>query len=487
MPTPVGRARARLSEQFVVGAVFVSALFMSIMDTTVVNVAVPTISREFHASNASVQWIATGYLLSLAVWMPASGWIADRFGAKRVLLSAIAIFTGASALCAIAPSLGALVGARVIQGVGGGMLQPVGMAMVFRAFPPAQRARASQILIIPTAVAPALGPIIGGALVQHASWRWVFLINLPIGTAALIFGLLFLRNQPHAAPGRFDVAGFLLAGSGLPLVLYAVSQGPSKGWGSTIIVTCALAGAALLATFVVVELRVREPLLDLRLLQNRLFRDCTAVGLVAFGGFLGTLFVLPLFLQEASGRSPFTSGLTTFPEALGVLVFTQVAGRLYPTVGPRRLMAGGLLAMSAVMASMSFLGGSTSLWLIRLAMFGIGAGLAFVIISQQAAAFATISPDDTGRATAISASVTQMSAAVGVAVLVTILTANSAGAIPTPSDFHDVFLAAAAMTFAGSLMALRIHDQDAAGTMRVPPLAVDAPLPQEFPSAGLES
>ena len=276
-------------------------------------------------------------------------------------------------------------------------------------------------------MAPALGPIIGGTLVEHASWRWVFLINLPIGTAALIFGLLFLRNQPHATPGRFDVAGFLLAGSGLPLVLYAVSQGPSKGWGSTIIVTCALAGAALLATFVVVELRVREPLLDLRLLQNRLFRDCTAVGLVAFGGFLGTLFVLPLFLQEASGRSPFTSGLTTFPEALGVLVFTQVAGRLYPTVGPRRLMAGGLLAMSAVMASMSFLGGSTSLWLIRLAMFGIGAGLAFVIISQQAAAFATISPDDTGRATAISASVTQMSAAVGVAVLVTILTANSGG------------------------------------------------------------
>ena len=387
LPTPVGRGRVCLSEQFVVGAVFVSACsFMSIMDTTGGQRGrpdhQPRVPRQQLVGSVDRHRVSP----SLAVWMPASGWIADRFRREAVCCSPpSAIFTGASVLCAIAPSLGALVGARVIQGVGGGMLQPVGMAMVFsrlsaRTAGPAR----SQILIIPTAVAPALGPIIGGALVQHASWRWVFLINLPIGSVALVFGLLFLRNQPHAAPGRFDVAGFILAGSGLPLVLYAVSQGPSKGWGSTIIVTSALAGVALLAAFVVVELRVREPLLDLRLLQNRLFRDCTAVGLVAFGGFLGTLFVLPLFLQEASGRSPFTSGLTTFPEALGVLVFTQVAGRLYPTVGPRRLMAGGLLGMSAVMASMSFLGGSTSLWLIRLAMFGIGAGLAFVIISQQA-------------------------------------------------------------------------------------------------------
>jgi EmrB/QacA subfamily drug resistance transporter len=455
-----------MSEQFVVGTVFVSALFMSIMDTTVVNVAVPTISRQFHEGNSAVQWIATGYLLSLALWMPASGWIADRFGAKRVLVGAIALFTLGSALCAVAPSLATLVVARVIQGVGGGMLQPVGMAMVFRAFPPAQRARASQILIVPTAVAPALGPIVGGALVQHASWRWAFLINLPIGVVALIFGALFLRNEPHASPGRFDVAGFVLAGSGLPLLLFAISQGPSEGWGSATIILCAALGIVLLTALVFVELAVRDPLLDLRLLHNRLFRDCTVVGVVAFGGFLGTLFVLPLFLQEATGRSAMTSGLTTFPEALGVLALTQVAGRLYPSVGPRRLMAGGLLMMSAVIALLSLLEASTSLWLIRLAMFGIGGGLAFVIISQQAAAFATVSPEDTGRGSAISAAVTQTSAAAGVALLVTVLTAKAGrNAIPVPSDFHVVFLVAAAMLLAGSALALRIRDRDAAGTM----------------------
>ena len=485
MSTLIISARQRLSEQFVVGAVFVSALFMSIMDTTVVNVAVPTIGRQFHAGNSSVQWIATGYLLSLAVWMPSSGWISDRFGAKRVLLAAIAIFTGGSVLCAAAGSLGALVAARVIQGIGGGMLQPVGMAMVFRAFPPERRARASQILIIPTAVAPALGPIIGGTLVTHASWRWAFLINLPIGVAALVFGLVFLRNQPHASPGRFDIAGFALAGSGLPLLLYAISQGPSQGWGSATIVVCAVAGVVLLSSLVVVELRVREPLLDLRLLHNRLFRDCTLVGLVAFGGFLGTLFILPLFLQEATGRSAMTSGLTTFPEALGVLVWIQLAGRLYPKVGPRRIMAAGLLEMSAVIAAMSLLQGSTSLWLIRGAMFAIGGGLSFVIISQQAAGFATISPADTGRGTAISAAVTQTAAATGVAVLVTILTARAGHTrLPVVSDFHPVFLVAAGMTFLGAILALRIRDQDAAGTMQasdpiaepVPSLTVEPPV-----------
>jgi EmrB/QacA subfamily drug resistance transporter len=467
-----------MSEQFVVGAVFVSVLFMSIMDTTVVNVAVPTIARQFRAGNSSVQWIATGYLLSLAVWMPASGWISDRFGTKRVLLAAIGVFTIGSMLCAVAGSLAELVGARVIQGIGGGMLQPVGMAMLFRVFPPHQRARASQILIVPTAVAPALGPILGGTLVQHASWRWAFLINLPIGLAALVFGALFLRNQPHTAPGRFDVAGFLLAGTGLPFVLYAVTQGPSKGWGSATIVECAVAGVLLLSALIVVELRVAEPLLDLRLLHNRLFRDCTLVGVVAFGGFLGTLFILPLFLQEASGRSAMTSGLTTFPEALGVLVWIQLAGRLYPKVGPRRLMAGGLVEMSAVIAAMSLLQGSTSLWLIRMGMFAIGGGLSFVIISQQAAAFATISPADTGRGAAISASVTQTAAATGVALLVTVLTARAGHArLPVPSDFHVVFLVAAAMTFAGGLMALRIRDEDAAGTM-----GGSAPLVEPDPS-----
>ena len=155
----VDRSRRRLGPEVIVGAVFVSAMFMSIMDVTVVNVAIPTLGRQFHAPVSSVQWTATGYLLSLAMWIPVSGWIGDRFGAKRVLLLAIAVFTAGSACCAVAGNMTELIGARVFQGVGGGMLQPVGMALLFRTVPPERRARASQILIIPTAVAPAIGPM----------------------------------------------------------------------------------------------------------------------------------------------------------------------------------------------------------------------------------------------------------------------------------------------------------------------------------------
>jgi EmrB/QacA subfamily drug resistance transporter len=462
-----GRFRKHLSPEVVVGVVLVSSMFMTVMDVTVVNVAIPTIAREFHAPISSVQWVATGYLLSLAMWIPASGWIGDRFGTKRVLLGAIVIFILGSACCAAADNLTELTAARVFQGVGGGMMQPVGMALLFRTFPPARRARASQILIIPTAVAPAIGPIVGGLLVQHASWRWVFLINIPIGALAVVFGALFLRPQPETPAGRFDLPGFLLGGPGLAILLYGVSRGPIDGWRSAPVVGAIVGGIALLGLLVVVELRTREPMLDLRLFRNRLYLDCTLVAVVGFGAFLGTLFVVPLYLQEARHLSPLASGLATFPEAIGVMVFTQIAGRSYPRIGPRRLQFAGLAWIAAILlAAAVFVGNSTSLWLVRLALFGLGAGVAYVFIAQQAARFATISAADTGRATALAAAIQQASSAAGIALLTTVLAVQSPhGVPPTPTDFGPVFLVAAALALAGALLALRIRDSDAAATM----------------------
>ena len=277
----LARSRERLSPEVVVGIVFVGSLFMTVMDVTVVNVAIPTIAREFNAPISSVQWVATGYLLSLAMWIPASGWMGDRFGTKRILLFAIAIFIVGSACCAAADNMAQLTAARIFQGVGGGMMQPVGMAMLFRTFPPERRARASQILIIPTAVAPALGPIIGGLLVQHASWRWVFSINIPIGALAVVFGALFLRPQPETSAGRFDLPGFLLGGPGLAVLLFGVTRGPIDGWRSPLVVGSIIGGLVLLAMLVVVELHTAEPMLDLRLFRNRLYLDCTLVAVVA--------------------------------------------------------------------------------------------------------------------------------------------------------------------------------------------------------------
>src|SRR5881392_758975 len=220
------RSSRRIPYKWIVAAVFVCGMFIDILDTTIVNVALPDLAKEFHASTASIEWIVLGYLLSLALWIPASGWIGDKVGTRRVFLFALAVFTAASALCGQANSLGELVAFRVLQGVGGGMLVPVGTAMLFRAFPPIERAKASTVLILPTVLAPALGPVLGGWLVTDVSWRWIFYVNLPVGAVAFTIGFLYLRESREGVAGRFDVPGFVLSGAGLALVLFALSQGP---------------------------------------------------------------------------------------------------------------------------------------------------------------------------------------------------------------------------------------------------------------------
>src|ERR1700724_1778034 len=241
-----------MSQKVVVGVVFVAAMFMSILDATIVNVALPTIGRDFGVSATAVDSISIAFLVSLAVAIPASGGLGDRFGGKRVLLTAIAVFTAASALCGLASSLGELVAFRILQGVGGGMLAPVGMAMLYRAFPPAERIRAAAILTVPTTLAPALGPVLGGLLVTDLSWRWVFYVNLPLGAAAFAFGPLSPQERAQAGPGRFDLPGFLLSGLGLGLLMYGVSEGPNLGWRHSDVLATIAAGIVLLAAMVTV-------------------------------------------------------------------------------------------------------------------------------------------------------------------------------------------------------------------------------------------
>lgn len=478
--------RDRLRPEYAVAAVFVAAAFMNILDSTIVNVALPTIARDFHVSVSSTDSVIIGYLVSLAVWIPASGWVGDRLGTKRTFLAALVLFTVASALCGLATGLGQLVAFRVLQGVGGGMLNPVGTAMLFRAFPPERRARAAQVLVVPTVVAPAVGPVLGGLLVDQLSWRWAFYINLPIGLAALLFGLVFLHEHREPTAGRFDLVGFVLAGAGLALVLYTLSVAPALGWGSVPVVAAGVGGLLALALFVWVEPRQAAPLLDLRLFANRLFRATNGASLCASAAFVGMLFAVPLFLQDLVGTSALTSGLTTFPEAIGVLMSSQVVGRLYPRVGPRRLMAAGLFWVAMAMASFSLVRLDADLWLIRLGMWCIGVGMACVFLPVQAAAFATISSRDTGRASALFNAQNRVGAALGVAVLASVLGVQAGGA---PSDlsgplaaFQRAFLVAAGMALAGSLLSLTVSDRDAANTMR-PRRSGDVPEPEAVATA----
>jgi EmrB/QacA subfamily drug resistance transporter len=447
---------------------------MSIMDVTIVNVALPTIGRDFAVRPTAVDSISIGFLVSLAVFIPASGWLGDRFGGKRVLLIAIAVFTGASALCGLASSLGELVAFRVLQGAGGGMLAPVGMAMLYRAFPPEERIRASAILTVPTTLAPALGPVLGGLLTTDLSWRWVFYVNLPIGAAAFAFGALFLTHSAESRPGRFDLAGFLLSGAGLGALMYGVSEGPDLGWRSGTVLATVSAGLVLLVIMVIVEMRTAEPIVALRLLGNRLFRSANGVMILGSIAFLGTLYVISLYYQDGRGLSPLQSGLSTFPEAVGVMAGAQLASRvLYPLLGPRRHVAIGLTGTAVSIGLLSLMTASSSLWWARLLMLTLGLAMAQVFVPTQAAAFATISPKATGRASTMFNAVRQLGGAIGVALLTTVIVLIGATHVVAGHEaanltaYRVTFLVAAAVCLAGVASALSIHDADAART--IPP------------------
>ena len=475
-----GRVRGvRISYPQIIGLIYVVAMFMTIMDATIVYVALPSIARSFAVSPAATDGVIVGYLVSLAVWIPASGWVGDRYGTKRTFLTAVALFTIASALCGLSQSLLELVLFRVLQGAGGGMLTPVGMAMLYRAYPPAQRARLARILVIPTVMAPALGPLIGGELVDSLSWRWVFFVNVPIGLAAVVFSGLKLTEHRERAGERFDLPGFCLAAGGFGLFLFALSEAATLGWASPLIIATAAGGAALIAALVWVELHADLPMIDLRLLRNRLFGVANLASLFASGGFLGLLFLAPIWLQSGRGLSALVSGSSTAPEALGVLVSSQLVGRIYPRVGPRRLISGGLAGVTIATCLLAVLMDG-NLWLFRGVMFTIGVGWAYVVISMNAGLFAQVSPRETGRATALYNAQRQLAAALGVATLSTIVGTQEAatGLAGDATVFRIAFFAAAGFTFVGAVIALAIRDRDAASTMRR-----DAPPTTAAPAA----
>jgi EmrB/QacA subfamily drug resistance transporter len=461
-----------MNQKVAVGVVYVAALFMAIMDTTIVNVALPVLGRDFHTPPDGVDSVSIAFLVSTGILIAASGWLGDRFGGRKVLLTAIVIFTIASALCGLAQNMTELVLFRVMQGIGGGLMTPVGMAMLFRVFPPAERVRASSILIIPTAFAPALGPVLGGLLVTDLSWRWVFYVNVPIGIAALVFGLFFLDDNAQAHPGRFDLAGFLLAASGLGLVMYGVSEGPLKGWEDPTVLATLVAGAALLTALVFVELRRHEPMVDLRVYTNRLFRSASGVMILGAIAFLGVLFMVALFFQDGLHLSALQSGLNTFPEALGILIGSQFVSRLlYPVVGPRRVMIVGLVVVATAMMCLALVGAGTSLWWARGLMLVIGLGQSAVFIPSQAASFATIAPASIGRASTLFNTGRQLGGAIGVALLTTVIATVGptrivgSHVVADLGAYHASFVAAGIVEALGILVALRIKDADAAGTM----------------------
>jgi EmrB/QacA subfamily drug resistance transporter len=461
---------ARVEYKYIVALVGVFSIFMELLDTTIINVAIPTLQREFEVDQPSViQWVITGYLLSLAVFIPISGWAGDRFGTKRVFMFALTVFTTSSLLCALSWNVESMIGFRVLQGVGGGMLSPVAFSMVWRAFPPEERSKAAGIMVVPAAAAPASGPVVGGFLVEYVSWHWIFLVNLPIGIAALLISYFYLREHTEPNPGRFDPVGFALSGSGLASVLYGLSRAGEHGFGDAQTIGFGIAGLALIAAFVLAELRIKQPMLDVRIFTNRLFRACNLAWLVTMFGGSSMIFLLTLQLQLGRGLSALEAGLTTFVMAIGVMMTAQPASRIYRKVGPQRMIGAGLAVCAAVTIVLYWVDFGTNLWLIRLIMLTRGIGFGFVLVPLQAATYAQISPSETGRATALYNATSQVASSLGVAVAASYLTSRFTANAGTPdgalTSFQESFLLMGILSIVGVAVAFLIRDSDAAATM----------------------
>jgi EmrB/QacA subfamily drug resistance transporter len=455
--------------------VYIMGLFMTIIDGTMVNVALPRMAQDFGVATTDIEWVAVGYLLTYAAVIPAAGWLGDRFGTRRVFIGALIAFVAASLLCGLAQTLDQLVVFRLLQGVGAGLVTPIGAAMLYRAFPMEERARAAIGVLSVAVIAPAIGPMLGGILVDTVSWHWIFLINVPIGAVAVFLSTIWLGETKHEAPGAFDVAGFVLSGVAVGVFLYTLSIGPERGWFSAYTLTFAAIGTAAAVALVVIELRIPEPILTLRLFKDRLFRTINISAAMVYAGFFGMIFVLPLYLQSLRGYSAFESGLAQSPQAFGVFLVSNLIGkRLYRVVGPRRLMVVGTAATAAATCLFATADLSTPLSTIAAFSFIRGLSVGMVFVSIQTAAYATTSMADTGRATSLFNTQRQVSYAAGVALAATVIAAllpeggDAASAADRLGAYQGGFLAVGLIMVPAIVVSLFVHDDDVAQTRGLP-------------------
>jgi EmrB/QacA subfamily drug resistance transporter len=342
---PAGPFR-QLAHKWKVMITVATGVWMIVLDSTVVNVAFPTLRQVFGAGVDEAQWVMSIYVLALGIATLLAGFLADRFGIKQVYRLGLATFVGGSLVCGLAPNLPTLIIARAIQGVGGGLAQPLSVAMLFMTFPPSEQGRAFGVFGIVVVGAPALGPILGGLLVDADLWRWIFFINIPFGLLATMLATLWLRLPSHKRPAVMNPWSVMTAVIGFGSVLYGASTAARHGWFSAEALVPLGVGAAALATFAVVELRFsKEPLLDLRLFRDRTFVNANIVGYVAVLALFGAEFVMPLYLQMLRGRTALQSGIILLPIAIAAGTMNPIAGRLYDRIGPRLLVVTGSLVL----------------------------------------------------------------------------------------------------------------------------------------------
>ncbi len=412
----------RLAYKWKVLISVIFGIFMIILDTTVVNVAFPTLRTEFGASLNDAQWMLSIYVLALGITTPMSGFLADRFSLKRVYLGGLALFTLGSVLCGIAPNLGLLVLARAIQGIGGGLAQPLGPALLYRTFPSNEQGMALGFFGIALVVAPALGPILGGVLIDAHLWRWIFFINLPVGILGVFLGSRFLKHEPSEHKPTLDPLGLGLSIIGFGSVLFGATRAASLGWGSATVLTSFAIGGAALVTFALVELfGVKDPLLDLRLYRNRTFLTASLIGYVSVLALFGAEFLMPVYLQALRGRTAFETGLLLLPLAFASGIAAPIAGRIYDKTGPRPIVVTGFLLLVVNTWQLAQIEAATPIWFIGLLLGLRGLALGMTVQTTFATALGSVPRRMLPRGSSLINGTRFVVQSLGVAVLATVL------------------------------------------------------------------
>ena len=420
----------RLDYKWQVALIGALGLFMAVLDNTIVSVALPQMQLAFHTDLSTITWVATGYFLAQAAVIPIAGYLSDKIGTKLVFMLSLGLFTVGSGLCAIAPSETMLILFRVIQGIGGGGLFPIVFALIYRAFPPTERGVASAIIGVPVLLAPAFGPTIGGYLTTTFSWSAIFTINLPLGLIALTLAFFVLRGRAAerqhgevpASKGRFDFLGLGLSMVGFTSVVYAISEASSRGWGDGTVLTFLIGGGVVLVAFIITELVVSDPVMDIRLFQNYTFTIANILTWALSAFLFGSLFLLPFFFERIQGLTPLSAGEILILQGLSSAAGVVISGGLYNRVGPRIMAVVGfaLVAVGTIgvaQLTVSTTGLSLQGWLI---MRGLGLGL--VNIPMQTLALSVVSNRAMARASSLVNVTRQVFSAVGVSVLTTYLT-----------------------------------------------------------------
>jgi EmrB/QacA subfamily drug resistance transporter len=433
-------------------------LFMVVLDNLVVNVALPSIHRDLGATIQSLEWTVNAYVLAYAVFLLTGTALGDRFGRKRMFIGGIALFTLSSAAAALAPTSGLLIAARAVQGLGAAVVTPLTLTLIADAFPPQRRGVAIGVWSGISGIAVALGPLVGGAVVQFASWHWIFWINVPIGIALVPLSIARLAES-HGPSRHLDLRGLALASSGLFGIVFGLVRSQSEGWTDPEIVVALGAGALLVVAFVVYELRVREPMLPMRFFTKRSFAVTNAVSLAMYFGMFGSIFFLSQFLQNVLHNTPLEAGVKLLVWTGASMVVSPVAGFFSERYGSRTFMAAGLGLQALALGWLATLAGVQQSYASMIVPFILaGAGMSLVFAPAANAILSSVRAEQAGQASGATNAIRELGGVLGVAVLASVF--SGSGSYASPQAFTDGMTSAiwigAAVLAAGALVALLV-------------------------------